>query len=340
MGETKMSATSQTTDRNQNSMLIDPAFPKFFTQAPQRMQNFFKSHLRQKGKVEEGKGVFEPQQVLRKEEKSSTDWEADLQKQLQLWRANPHWGSPPPEINVRIDKEEVTVPEGSLCNLHVEFDVGLPPDAVYNIVTDPDSKRVFRNIKEVVSRKVLVDEGSRQVVEVEQAAIWKFLWLSGTISVHVLVDQNRKDHSMRFKQINTGFMKKFEGCWRVEPVFVDEKICSPFKPKTLSEYRSCTGGKGRIGSRVSLEQLLQPAIVPPPPISWYLRGITSKTSETLMNYLLEEVARVKGISPTVSSNCDEKLVQEITNEVKIDEVHDIKKRWALRRRNAMLYRKK
>jgi hypothetical protein len=49
----------------------------------------------------------------------------------------------------------------------------------------------------VVSRRVLLDEGHRQVVDVEQAAIWKFLWWSGTISVHVSVDQNRQDHSVR-----------------------------------------------------------------------------------------------------------------------------------------------
>jgi len=49
----------------------------------------------------------------------------------------------------------------------------------------------------VVSRKVLVDEGHRQVVDLDQAAIWKFLWWSGTISINVLVDQNRKDHSVR-----------------------------------------------------------------------------------------------------------------------------------------------
>ena len=42
---------------------------------------------------------------------------------------------------------QVTVPKGSLCNLGVEVNVGLPPDAVYNIVTDPDNKRVFKNIK-------------------------------------------------------------------------------------------------------------------------------------------------------------------------------------------------
>ncbi|KAL2903290.1 Phosphoserine aminotransferase [Bienertia sinuspersici] len=332
MGETKVSKTSQATDRNQHRKLIDPSCRKFFLQAPQRLQNFFKAHLGGLGKKGGKKGETEEvhilQQVVKKEQRSSTDWEADLQKQLQLWRANPYWSEIPPEI-------DVTVPKGSLCNLRVKFDVGLPPDAVYDIVTDPDSKRVFKNIKEVISRKVLIDEGHRQVVDVEQAAIWKFLWLSGTILVRVLVEQNREDHSMKFKQINDGFMKKFEGCWRLEPIFVDEKICSPFKPKTISEYHSCTGGKGRIGSRVVLDQLLQPAIVPPPPISWYLRGITSKTSEALMNYLLEEVARIKGVSQTSGQSGDDNSVQEITNEMKVDEVHDIKKRWALRRRKAL-----
>lgn len=54
----------------------------------------------------------------------------------------------------------------------------------------------YFSAQEVISRKVLVDEGLRQVVELEQAAIWKFLWWSGTISVHVLVDQNREDYSV------------------------------------------------------------------------------------------------------------------------------------------------
>lgn len=42
---------------------------------------------------------------------------------------------------------QVTVPKGSLCNLRVKFNVGLPPDAIYNIVIDPENKRVFKNIK-------------------------------------------------------------------------------------------------------------------------------------------------------------------------------------------------
>ena len=42
---------------------------------------------------------------------------------------------------------QVTVPEGSLCNLNLRFKAGLPPDAVYNIIIDPENKRVFKNIK-------------------------------------------------------------------------------------------------------------------------------------------------------------------------------------------------
>ena len=44
MGETKVgtSTSSQASDRNQLPKLIDPAFAKFFIQAPQKLQNFFK----------------------------------------------------------------------------------------------------------------------------------------------------------------------------------------------------------------------------------------------------------------------------------------------------------
>ncbi|RZC93724.1 hypothetical protein C5167_016351 [Papaver somniferum] len=56
----------------------------------------------------------------------------------------------------------------------------------------------FKILKqEVISRNVLVDECSRQVVEVEQAAMWKFLWWSGIIAVHVMVGQNIDDHSTK-----------------------------------------------------------------------------------------------------------------------------------------------
>ncbi|KAJ8758962.1 hypothetical protein K2173_003200 [Erythroxylum novogranatense] len=298
--------------RTDSRKAFDPAV---FVQLQHKLQNSIKSQLKKLVK-------YDDVNPLRKENGSSAALGINLEKQLQAWKENSSWSDQPPKI-------KVSVPKGSLCNLSVDFDVGLPPDAVYNIVTDPDNRRVFKNIKEVISRKVLLDDGQRQVVEVEQAALWKFLWWSGTISVHVLVDQNRRDHSMKFKQLKTGFMKRFEGSWKVEPVFVDEKVCYPFKPKTWEEYSSCTGARGRVGSKVSLEQLIQPAIVPPPPISWYLRGITSKTTEMIANDLLAEAARIRGDLKTVTS-----AESESDGELEVCNSVDIKARWALHRRTA------
>ncbi|KAI4314335.1 hypothetical protein L6164_027254 [Bauhinia variegata] len=326
MGESKVSKSSLNVKKNEKHgfpRAMDPAISAFFVQLPRKLQCILKSQL---SKLAKNDGTNRVSSIQRNEKQSFSASEAELDEQLQAWRENPSWVDKPPQI-------KVTVPKGSFCNLNVEVDVGLPPDAVYDIVIDPDNRRVFKNIKEVISRNVLVDEGYRQVVELEQAAIWKFLWWSGTIPVHVLVDQNREDHSMKFKQVKTGFMKKFEGCWRVEPLFVDEKTCLPFKPKTKEDYHACTGGKGRIGSRVGLQQILQPALVPPPPISWYLRGITTRTTEMLIHDLLAETARIRGGFETEKS--DGKL-QKISDENLnlVDNLSDIKERWRVRRKNA------
>ncbi|GLT50355.1 hypothetical protein SLA2020_238450 [Shorea laevis] len=310
--------------------VFDPAFSSSFFQLPHKLQNYVKSQFNRLAK--ENEGIISVNSFLGKDKGSSTAFGIDPEKQLQAWRENPSWVDQPPEL-------KVTVPKGSLCNLNVKVDIGLPPDAIYDIITDPDNKRVFKNIKEVISREVLIDEGRRQVVEVEQAAAWRFLWWSGVFSVHVLVDQNREDHSMKFKQVKTGFMKKFEGCWRLEPIFVDENICFPFKPKSWADYTSCTGGKGRVGSKVTLEQLIQPALVPPPPISWYVRGITAKTTETMITDLIAEAARIREGFPIISL---EEGTQStgINEEPQVDQVRDIKERWSIRRRNAKHYRRK
>lgn len=333
MTKTEVIKTSMDVHKSKTNIkpkVFDPAISKFFVQLPHKLRSCLQARFMKFAKGSKGENLANS--VMRKGKGSSTALEVDLDRQLQCWRENPIWTDQPPEI-------KVSVPKGSLCNLNVKVDVGLPPDAVYNIVTDPDNKRVFKNIKEVISRKVLVDEGLRQVVDLDQAAIWKFLWWSGTISVHVLVDQNREDHSMKFKQVTTGFMKRFEGCWRVQPLFVDEKICFPFKPKTWAEYQSCTRGKGRIASRVSLEQLIQPAIVPPPPISWYLRGITAKTTEMLINDLLAETARIRRGLDTAKSNEELERCRELEDARQIDQISNIKERWALRRRNAKQHHK-
>lgn len=42
---------------------------------------------------------------------------------------------------------KVTQPKGSFCQIDARFSVALPPDGVYNIITDPNNRRVFKNIK-------------------------------------------------------------------------------------------------------------------------------------------------------------------------------------------------
>jgi hypothetical protein len=302
--------------------ITTPSMQNFVKKLPENLKNSLKSRF--KGLAQNfnrSKSLIFPSGYNKE---SSTLLGIDLEKQMEAWKENPTWVDPSLDI-------KVSVPKGSFCILNVKVDVGLPPDAVYNIVTDPHNKRVFKNIKEVLSRKVLVDEGLHQVVEVEQAALWKFLWWSGTISVHVLVDQNRADYSMKFKQVKTGFMERFEGSWKVEPLLVDAKSCFPLKPKTVGDYMSCTNGRGRIGSRVSLEQIIQPSIIPPPPISWYLRGITARTTEMLITDLLAEAARLRGLSTSASQ-----VEEPAEPDTVLDEFCscDIKERWAMRRRNA------
>ena len=41
-------------------------------------------------------------------------------------------------------KIEVSVPEGTLCEVRVSIKVDLPPDDVYAILIDPDNKEVFK----------------------------------------------------------------------------------------------------------------------------------------------------------------------------------------------------
>ncbi|KAF9626716.1 hypothetical protein IFM89_038890 [Coptis chinensis] len=319
MGDVQASRSSLSIDennrRNEHPKAFDlAALPTFLVQIPQRLESSLKSHFNKSAKDAEGKNS-----ALLMEKG------ANLDKQMKAWKENPSWVDQSPVV-------KVSIPEGSLCNLNVKVKIGLPPDAVFDIVIDPDNKRVFKNIKEVISRRILVDEGPRQVVEVEQAALWRFLWWSGTISVHVIVDQNREDYSMKFKQVKSGFMKRFEGSWRLQPLFVDEQICFPFKPKTWADYDRCTEGKGRVASIVTLQQLIQPDIVPPPPISWYLRGITVRTTEMLINDLLAEAARIRGDFGGVTSHQDTRQLLRATNKDIVHET-DIKERWKRRRRN-------
>ncbi|GAB4839786.1 hypothetical protein Ancab_020496 [Ancistrocladus abbreviatus] len=71
----------------------------------------------------------------------------------------------------------------------------------------------------------------------------------------------------------------------------------------------------------------------PPPISWYLRGITARTTEMLVSDLITEAARIKGVSDGMSWNAEHGFHRENYNEARMEDVYDIKERWDLHRRN-------
>lgn len=136
---------------------------------------------------------------------------------------------------------------------------------------------------------------------------------------------------VKFKQGKSGFMKRFEGCWKVEPLFVDEHLCQPFNPRTWDNYNTCTQGKGRVGSIVSLDQLIQPSLVPPPPISWYLRGITTRTTEMLISDLIAEAARLRGAVGGAEARKELETDERENAPNSSFDPDDIKKRWQRRR---------
>ncbi|CAA7036046.1 unnamed protein product [Microthlaspi erraticum] len=80
------------------------------------------------------------------------------------------------------------------------------------------------------------------------------------------------------------FMKVFEGSWKIEPLYVDHgRLCKSREPKSREEYKTCSGGQGKIGTKVTMEQRFQ--FSPPfnlPPLSWYIQRIIIKTTKNLL----------------------------------------------------------
>ncbi|GAQ85837.1 hypothetical protein KFL_002570050 [Klebsormidium nitens] len=208
-----------------------------------------------------GLPFFKPKPSLSEEEKRKS-WAVGLDG----------WVDEQPQI-------EVEVPKGCFCNLYCKFKVGLHPDGVYGIISDPDNKRIFKNIKETVRRDILEDDGVQQRVMMEQAAMWRFLVFSGTFNVTLDILQNEKERFMKYKLAKSGFMKNFEGSWEIEP----HNYLSP---------NSKDGVEGT-ASMVTIRQNIQPAMVPPPPFSGYVRGITVQATRDLLRDLQHEAERIR-----------------------------------------------
>ncbi|CAL9216071.1 unnamed protein product [Arabidopsis halleri] len=143
------------------------------------------------------------------------------------------------------------------------------------------------NVKENKSRKVLMEDGPRQIAKVKKTVDWKFLGSSFAVPISVIVDENRKDLTAKYKKKKMILMKVFEGSYKVEPLYVDsERLCKNMEPNSPEEYKRCSGGQGRIASKVTMNQYFKP--YPPfnlPPLSWYIREVTIKNTKTALKTL-------------------------------------------------------
>ncbi|CAI5481876.1 unnamed protein product [Closterium sp. Yama58-4] len=153
---------------------------------------------------------------------ASPTWEDDLQAQMQEWFRDSDWVDEPPSI-------AVTMGSGAVCQLDSTATVALPPDAVFNVIRDPNNRRVFKNVKVRASRsslslsplppitkfassstslvrhpipasykrpsvsdvRVLRDDGAVQHAEMKMTFVWRLPAISGTFTAQVLMIQDR-----------------------------------------------------------------------------------------------------------------------------------------------------
>ncbi|XP_010498870.1 PREDICTED: uncharacterized protein LOC104776482 isoform X2 [Camelina sativa] len=205
--------------------------------------------------------------------------EDEVERQVQLWvdaEKKHTWHDAPPKVKVTTKK--------GLCHIKIELRLGFPPDKVFRIITDPSNGPFFLYPPLTgKSKKVLREDGPRQIAKVVKTVEWKFLGSSFAIPISVIVDENRKDLTKKRVML----MKVFKGSYKVEPLYVDsERLCKHMEPKSPEEYKRCSRGQGRIASKVLLNQYFQP--YPPfnlPPLSRYIRDVTVKNTVTALKTL-------------------------------------------------------
>ncbi|CAH2033733.1 unnamed protein product [Thlaspi arvense] len=187
------------------------------------------------------------------------------------------------------DKDEVTTKKG-LYHMNIEMTVGYPPEALYEMFANPNNEDYFRRVKDgrpllkSKSRKVLKKDGPREIVELDKAVAWNFFWWSAPYPIQLIADENQKDLTGKYRKKEMMFMKVFEGSWKIEPLYVDQgRLCKSREPKSRQEYKNCSSGLGKIGTKVTMEQRFEPSsLLNLPPISWYIRETTIKTTKTLL----------------------------------------------------------
>ncbi|KAF8085394.1 hypothetical protein N665_0668s0025 [Sinapis alba] len=225
----------------------------------------------------------------------------ELVRQVRLWMSENKkhpWHDEPAKVKMKTKR--------GICHLNIDFTLGWPPQAVYEMFTDPRNmgffhpmgKYLWRTRLDTRATKVLKKDGPRQITEVEKVLRWKILGYNGAIPIHVIIHENHQKVTATYKKVKVKHMKVFEGSWKVEPLYADEeRLCKSRSRISEEEYKKCSGGKGRIGSKVTMEHIFQPSsLFNVPPVSWFIRGIAVKVTKALLQDLKEYVITMSKIS--------------------------------------------
>ncbi|CAH8383026.1 unnamed protein product [Eruca vesicaria subsp. sativa] len=170
---------------------------------------------------------------------------------------------------------------------------------------DPSPKVTKQNI----SRRFTAN-GKRKgrSVTADKVLAWKFRRWSRTIPIRVnsILEPKRPIdvHYKIEKKYMMRFMEKFEVSCSLEPMYVDSKhLCKNMKPKNREEYKECSGGQGKIGTKVELEQVFKPSFIfNYPPVSWYIRWLTVKTMKDVARDFQSRAAVIRAAEIPQSGN--------------------------------------
>ncbi|KAJ4877446.1 hypothetical protein Rs2_42464 [Raphanus sativus] len=193
--------------------------------------------------------------------------------------------------------------------MNIELTVGLAPRSVYDLLFDPNGGTFYdlrkrRKLMENKSRKVLFEKGPRLMTRVEKSVACNKRFYSKWSFSHkkqplLFLYWWKPITQTQYKKEKVRFMKAFEGNLKVEPIFVDkERLCKKKTPMTGEEYKKCSGGQGKIASKLTIDQYYKP--YPPfnlPPFSWFIRGMSIETSKALLVKLQDSSIVIRTVSP-------------------------------------------
>jgi hypothetical protein len=163
----------------------------------------------------------------------------------------------------------------------------ISPDAFFRLLTHPENYRIFRNVERCTCRKVLQDDGDRQLVLVDNVTFWKFGVLKGSATTRLAVLQDSSQHTMEFTLapgVRNGHVQSLYGRWRVE---------------------SWVDSKGRTCCKGSLFQTLVPRGIPPMFISAFAKIMKNQilhSFEDLATEALRTLAGRPALPPCAASS--------------------------------------